>query len=402
MRRVDVAIVGAGPAGAAVALFLAERGLDVALLDRAAFPRDKVCGEAIGPGALPVLRRLGVLDEVLRLGAWPFRGARLMTPDGLFAEAPYPGAHRGLAFPRMTLDWLLVQRASARVDLRLETSVVSVEPRAEGFHLRVRARGQSEETLWAWTLVSAEGRHARLFPVQRASGPARRFAVVATLEGVSELSDWLELHLLEPGFQVVVSAQAPTRAVIAAVLDGADSPARAQAAIKDFLALVRRDPLMQARLRHAQLLKPPRGMALDRYRPERLSGAGWLLVGDAVGSLDPITGEGMTRAFRTAELAAQTLDQAFEGGDLSADSLAGYSRAVHAEFDPCTRFVDAVVAMGRRPRLARMALRAMARDPVLAGRMGAFQGGLSPPEGFFAPGTLGRMVWAGARSALER
>ena len=397
MRRVDVAIVGAGPAGSAAALFLSGHGLQVLLIDRATFPRDKVCGEAISPGALPYLEAFDLMDAVRDEGAFPYRGALLATPDGLQAEARYPSEAFGLALPRERLDWILVQRASERAELRQGVSVESVTPQ-DGGHLLALKAGIARETLWARAVVSAEGRFARvLTDAARDPGPPSRFAVVATLEGVEELHERLEFHLLEPAMQVVISPQASDRAAIALVLDGPDANRRAPEAIKDFRAALMRDPLLAPRIREARLAKPPRGMGLGRYHPQRLLGDAWLTVGDAVGFMDPITGEGMYRAFRTAQLAAETLLAAFSASDLTERRLLPYAQAVQREFKPSYRFVDTVVALSRRPRLARLALRAIARDPVLATRMGAYQGALAPAAGFYSLDTLARLAWAGLR-----
>lgn len=402
MRRVDVAIVGAGPAGTAAALFLSGHGLQVQLIDRAVFPRDKVCGEALSPGALPFLERFGLLDELERQGAFPYRGARLVTSDGLVAEATYPSTTYGLAMPRERLDWLLFERASHRVDVQEGLSVETIVPRDGGLLLSLKGQAR-HEALWARTVLSAEGRFARLLgSTSREPGLPSRFAVVATLEGVEALEPLLEFHLLDPTFQVVVSPQAAERAAIALVLDGPDASRRAPEAIKDFMGVLRRDPLLAGRIRSARLLKPPRGMGLGRYRPADLVGDGWLMVGDAVGSMDPITGEGMYRAFRTAELAAETLKAAFSRGAFRACHLAPYARSVRREFTPSYRFVDTVVTLSRHPRLARFALRAIAQDPVLAGRMGSYQGALASAAGFFSLDTLARLAWGACRPSARR
>jgi flavin-dependent dehydrogenase len=382
----------------------------VLLLDKAVFPRDKVCGEAMCPGALPYLDRFDLRHEVESHGAFPFRGARLVTPGGLVAEARYPGAHVGLSIPRERLDWLLLKRASANVDVQQGVSVEAIaragasaggafaaEPSllGEGHLLSLKADGQSE-TLWARAVLSAEGRFARMLTdPQREEPPPRRIAVVATLEGVDGLVDWLEFHLVDPTMQVVVGPQGQDRAAIALVLDGPDAGRRASLVIKDFLGALRQDPLLTARLDRARLVKPPRGMGLGRYQPRHLVGDGWLAIGDAVGFMDPLTGEGMYRAFRTAQLASETLLEAFSRGDLRASRLQGYARAVRREFVPSSRFVETVVALSRRPVLARYALRAIARDPVLATRMGTYQGALAPATGLFSLDTLARLAWAG-------
>ena len=114
----DVVIVGAGPAGAATAILLAERGLAVTLLDRARFPRDKICGEYLSPETSRIFDRLGVLKAVDATGARPLRGMRITAPDGTVAVGDYPqeGRWRGyrdhaLAARRCQLDATLVERA---------------------------------------------------------------------------------------------------------------------------------------------------------------------------------------------------------------------------------------------------------------------------------------------------
>src|SRR5262249_2399749 len=121
----DAIVVGAGPAGAATALLLAEQGLRVIVLDRARFPRPKICGEDLSPGAAPVLDRLGVL-KVVDASAMPLRGMRITAPDGTVLTGSYraiegwqPYRGHALAIPRLTFDAILVDRLrTSSVDLR--------------------------------------------------------------------------------------------------------------------------------------------------------------------------------------------------------------------------------------------------------------------------------------------
>ena len=132
-RATDVIVVGAGPAGAATAILLAERGVAVQLLDRARFPRRKVCGEYLSPEAPRVLDRLGVLKRVDGL-ATPLAGMRITAPDGSVLIGTYrtvgdwrPYREHAMAIERALLDEALVERVRALpIDFREQVRVSDV------------------------------------------------------------------------------------------------------------------------------------------------------------------------------------------------------------------------------------------------------------------------------------
>src|ERR1700716_3710630 len=108
----DAVIVGAGPGGSATAHFLAQRGLDVLLLDRFDFPRDKTCGDGLTPRALRVLERMGVLADVARQGCH-VNGYEVVAPNRCVTSAPIAAQHGALVVPRLKLDDMLLRRALA-------------------------------------------------------------------------------------------------------------------------------------------------------------------------------------------------------------------------------------------------------------------------------------------------
>src|SRR5262249_25170522 len=128
----DVVIVGAGPGGSATAHFLAQRGLDVLLLDRSDFPRDKTCGDGLTPRALRVLGRMGILAGLARLGG-RVAGYEVVAPTGRATSASIDADVGALVVPRLTLDHLVLERAvasGARFEGR--TNVQRVEPTTSG------------------------------------------------------------------------------------------------------------------------------------------------------------------------------------------------------------------------------------------------------------------------------
>src|SRR5262245_46915516 len=163
----DVIVVGAGPAGAATAVLLAERGLSVAILDRARSPRAKICGEYLSPEGARILDRLGVLKILDAAGAPTLAGMRLTAPDGRVVEGRYRAVRAGrpvregaLAVERTLLDAALSERLrSAPVDFREQvrvTDVIVEGARARGVKA-VDTRGQRHE-LRAPLVIGADGR----------------------------------------------------------------------------------------------------------------------------------------------------------------------------------------------------------------------------------------------------
>lgn len=391
MHDFDIIIVGAGPAGSAAATLLAGRGHRTLLLDKAAFPRDKICGEALSPAAAPILERLGVRSAIeamsFRLG-----GMRILSPDGSACAGRYPSLPDlpayGLSVPRLAFDPVLIEaarRAGAEFRERTEAKALLWEgDRCVG----VRT---AEGPLRARAVILGEGRFSRLHPglVRSPREPARRRRVfVATFEGVRGLSDLLELAVRSARVQTIISPQGPERAAISAVLtgkEGLESPP-----MEGFLRLLRADPVLSERLQDAEAVSPLKGLTLDPYRGDPVPADGLLAIGDCTGFFDPLTGEGMYRALRSAELGASVLAAALRQGAPTRQALAPYRRAMGREFDWTYRFVRAVVAMTRYEPGVNLAVRALARRPDLASRMAGYQGAMLPAQRFF--GDLARLT----------
>ena len=198
-RAADVIVVGAGPAGTATAILLAEHGLAVQLLDRVRFPRPKLCGEYLSPEAPRVLDRLGVLKTVDGF-ATPIAGMRITAPDGTVVTGRYraigpwrPYRAHALALSRETLDDALVERVRALpVDFREQTRVTGVL--VEGDRVTgVEAVDHDDRALalTAPLVIAADGRAsvvAQRLGLRRAHRLQRMALVtyVAGLSGVSE------------------------------------------------------------------------------------------------------------------------------------------------------------------------------------------------------------------------
>ncbi|MBX6343253.1 MAG: NAD(P)/FAD-dependent oxidoreductase, partial [Thermomicrobiaceae bacterium] len=300
----DVIVVGGGPAGSATATHLARRGYDVLLLDRAAFPREKPCGEYLSPGVIDALARLGALDAVRAASpAWP-EGMLIVAPRASFALR-YPdgaGPRRALGVPRVVLDRLLLDHAraaGARVRERARvTGVVREGGRVVGVQVRV---GQETVTLRSRFVVGADGVHST---VSRALGldlPTRwprRLGLVARYEGAS-LGPTAEMHASRRAY-CGIAPVGPDLVCVGLVVPLGDKPEGERTA-DYFERRIRALPGAARALADARRVTPIRGVGPIARRVRRVSGPGFLLVGDAAGFLDPFTGEGVFRALRGAE-----------------------------------------------------------------------------------------------------
>jgi geranylgeranyl reductase family protein len=381
-----VVVVGGGPAGSAVATFLSRRGRDVLLLDAARFPRDKVCGEGVSPEAWRLLDAMGASDAVRALSPHPLRGMQLVSPDGTVFRGEYrENARAGFAVRRLALDGTLLdaaRRAGAEVRegtrvTRLVGGGVGVETEAAGEPCLVRSR----------VVVGADGRRsvvARSLGLLRENPRMRRFAVRGHWEGVEALGLFGEMHVGGGGY-CGVAPLSSTRANVAFVLDRREmKPAAGNLERFYREELRRRWPRLAERLDRACLLEPPRAIGPLALDCRAVAAPGVVLVGDAAGFYDPFTGEGVTLALRTAELAAEAVDAALDRPSTSPlPRLVGYERTRDAATRDKFRFNRVLQVAVGRPEVANAVARRLARRPDLADRLVSIAGDFVPARTAF-------------------
>jgi geranylgeranyl reductase family protein len=386
----EVLVVGAGPAGSAVAAALAASGRDVVLLEARAHPRPKACAEYASPRILEELRRLGMSDDDWQPEALPLTGMRVIRGDDAvdirYRDAAGPRTAWGVGRP--SFDATLAQHAVARGARLLERSafqrpVWGTDGRVTGARVRT---AEGLLTISARWLVGADGARSRVaarLGVERRVTAPRRLGMVSHYDGVPELTDHGEMHV-GPGWYVGLAPLAGGRLNVGMALPmnghpGATAKERFQAAIDGI-------PAVAERLRGRKRLTSIRGASPIGHRVSRAAGPGWLLVGDAAGFIDPFTGEGIYRALRSARAAAE----AIAGGDAGAEDryLAARRRAFAAK-DGLTWLVQGMLAA---PPLMGYALRRLAARPDAADRLGSALGDCRPASDALSPLFLARVL----------
>ena len=328
----DVLIVGAGPAGSVAGAILARAGARVRIVDRATFPRDKLCGDTVNPGTLARLRALnlaiGIDERSLRV-----EGMRVTGEHGVAIEGRYPGGVSGRAITRRDLDWLLLQQAIAAgcefepgVAVRRPIVVEHGTARSVGGAI-VGVNGH-EVPIASRVTIAADGRHSTIaFALGLAMHPRRprRWAIGAyfekfmpsgsnpglTLKGSD--AAFGEMHVRRnhyigvapvPGGLTNVCLVKPSFAGDAALGDPAAL----------LTAALARDPLLRDRASGARLIGSPIVLGPLAVDVRDAANDGLLLAGDAAGFIDPMTGDGLRFATHGAELAAAAALRALEHG----------------------------------------------------------------------------------------
>ncbi len=408
-RVADVVVVGAGPAGSATALLLAERGHAVLVLDRAQFPRPKLCGECLSPETSRILDRLGVLKAVDDAGAVPLRGMRITAPDGtvLIGDYPTTGPWRGyrdyaLALPRITFDQILLER--------LKTYPVEVRERHRVRDLLVEgdrvigvtgldAGGRAFEAR-APLVIAADGRNsvvARRLGLLRPDR-LRRFALLMYVEGVEGFDGRGEIYVDPPDY-AILNPVAPGKVNLSLVVPLAHAAPYRGRLETFFSARLKQLDHLRPRLEKMRPLGPVGALGPLAYRVVSPRCGGVLLVGDAAGFYDPFTGEGLYSALRSAELATEVAHAALTAGNFSPSALAPFGRARHAAFrdkERLTRLLHAVIA---RRRLADRVAHRLARSPDLLALLMGVIGDFVSPKALLSPRLLFGQPPAAARPA---
>ncbi|OFW03897.1 MAG: hypothetical protein A3I61_07600 [Acidobacteria bacterium RIFCSPLOWO2_02_FULL_68_18] len=358
----EVLVVGAGPSGSVAALALARGGARVRLVDRASFPRAKLCGDTVNPGALSLLDRLGV-GAAVRAQARPIRGMRVTGPGGAAVAADYPNGLVGGAIERRVLDLLLLEAAvGTGVDftpgIRVLAPVRDAEGRVAGVRIR-SAAGESE--MRARLVIAADGRGSRLgaaLGLTRFARWPKRWAFGAYFADVDGLTAHGEMHVRTDGY-LGIAPLGDGLANVCVVRDASHGPVPAGPAV--VAAAIGADPGLSGRFSRARRVSPIVALGPLAVDAAAAGCAGLLLAGDAAGFVDPMTGDGLRFAFRGGELAAEAALLELATGRAAHPGLRG---AFQREFGSKWRFNRALRTLVASPRGVQAAAALASRWPA--------------------------------------
>ncbi len=377
----DVIVVGAGPGGSAAAHYLAQRGARVTLIDKAHFPRDKTCGDGLTPRAVAMLQDIGLLDELLHIGH-VVRQFEVFAPNGARTSAPIRAGSQtpavpALVVPRLRLDDALRQRAIASgAAFFPDVHVSELRPEADGVwvigssqrasfrrkaHLAVIATGASTSLLIRMGVLKQQ--------------PQVLVAARAYFEDVRGLGDTWTLrfdHVPMPGYGWVF----PTGSSSANIGVGYFKEQRRASAVAPFERFIHSPPLRDMMI-SAKQAGPVKGFPLrDDFLTAPTFAARTLIVGEAAGLVNPLTGEGIDYALESGRIAATHALAMLHDGDFSTERLHAYDTALRAHFQALFAFCLTVRRWAMRPWVLnglvmlanrRTDLRARLVDVVLGG-----------------------------------
>jgi menaquinone-9 beta-reductase len=390
----DVVVVGAGPSGSAAAHVLSRHGLDVLLLDRADFPRDKACGDGLTPRALRVLDEMDILSEVAKHGC-RVDAYEVTAPNGRSTSAPITGQPGALVVPRLRLDEIVLRRAiasGARFEGRV--AVTRVEPSAR--EARVYADGGP--TFHARVAVVATGaatavltRSGILKRQPRAMLAAR--AYFEDIEADIGQAFSLRFHgVPQPGYGWIFPVARNAANVGVGFLPCRGSQTASQA-FDGFMTNMR--PLLAG----ARQVGPVKGypIRVDFLRAPTFAGR-TLLVGEAAGLVNPLTGEGIDYALESGTLAANHIIDMFQADDFGPARHVDYDHLLRARFDKLFRFSTQVRDWYCRPPLLNVLVPLANRRPELRQLLGNIVLGEREPAGYGPCTMLARLLLYLART----
>ncbi|VVB66277.1 Digeranylgeranylglycerophospholipid reductase [Candidatus Gugararchaeum adminiculabundum] len=356
----DVIIVGAGPSGSSCAAMLGKKGRKVLLLEKAKYPRDKTCGDAISGKSMRAVKTLGLqaqLEASPQADVW---GVKFSSPNGAIVEIPFPNKDKtrapGFCCRREIFDNMLFQEAKKNARQTIEEFQVSEVIIEDGFAVGVKGtdlRSKRQMEFRAKLIIGADGANGvvpRALGVDTLPEGDKCMALRAYYKGVKGLGKNIELHFIDeilPGYFWIFPLDNGLANVGVGMI-GSDIRKKKVDLRKAMLNAIERNEMFKQRFAGAQIVGEIKGWVLPFGSHHRKNyGNGFMLVGDAASLVDPFTGEGIGNATTSGIMAAKIADEALAARDFSETFLKRYDRELFEEIGPELKTSKMLQKMGR-------------------------------------------------------
>jgi geranylgeranyl reductase family protein len=336
----DVIVCGGGPAGSSTAAFLADAGRKVLLLEKARFPRDKTCGDAISGKSMLIVKKLGLYDKIAKAPNALVNAIGFSSPNGTYVRVEVPGRadgtrEVGFVCRREIADNVYFQNAKSKPNVTtLENTEVADLVFGEDGKSVIGAIAKSadgrQQEYYAKLVVGADGANsvvARKLGVPENDGKHWCLAVRAYYAGVKDVTDAIELHFNKkvlPGYFWIFPSDNGKANVGLGMLVSDVRKGKLNLS-KLMEEIIHTEPIFKERFAKARQVAPIKGWNLPLgSQRKKIYGAGYVLVGDAASLIDPFTGEGVGNAMMSGYIASQVINEAFAANDFSEAFLKSY------------------------------------------------------------------------------
>ena len=347
----DLVVVGGGPAGLAVAIVAAEQGLSVVVVERRDFPPDKACGEGVLPPGVKALQRLGIADRFDRSTSYPFAGIRFIQEDGSAAESRMPS--NGIGIRRTVLVEAMARRAEELgAVLRHRCSVIGFKATLSDAVVYT-----SEGDIFGRLIVAADGLHSSLRKasgLEAAPSSRRRFALRQHYK-IRPWTDFVEVYIDDKGEAVVTPVSDENVGINFVWEDGVIEQPKIP-------ILASRFPALLARLANAPTISSVRGAGPMARASTRRNSDRMVLVGDAAGFVDSISGDGLSIAFNSALILGKHLPEILKRG-ATRESMQAYEREARRVYRGYWFVTKGLLVIARHPRARRTIINSLMRHP---------------------------------------
>ena len=375
----DLIIIGAGPAGSAAVLYAKKHGLKTLLLEKASFPRDKICGDAISGKSMGVLGDLGLLEDVQKLPGSIIDSFGFGSPNGKMIEIPISDKERGelpkgLVIQRKIFDEFLFNKAKQSASKTIEEFTVNDIIVENGIVVGVTGKGKSSDkpiNFHGKIIIGADGFQSI---VARKTGiylhdPKHWVVALRQYHKNVKIQDGvIEIHFVDeiiPGYFWIFPMNDGIVNVGIGMLHEAIKKNKID--LKEAMDLIiKKNPLFRDRFIDAQPMEEPKGWNLPVGSIRRkITGNGFMLLGDAAGLIDPFSGEGIGNALFSAKIAIEQAVNAFKADDYSDKELMMYEENLWKKIGKDLRLSTKLQKLGKNKILLNLVINKAHNNPEI-------------------------------------